>query len=311
MPTNRVSSPKASKQTAQPTDTSSKPLSFAGLCLSARTAQPSSRRTESTATIGTGPSAQPTSLYVLNSRALTNLGTPGAPSPGCRLVHQSPLGEGGRHKKLYHIRPSCLHTSLHHVRSDTPIPSNSPPNFRVPSISRTILITPCLPITSSSNYTTPDWLRLVISHLCRRHSRLLVQPCVTALSARTCRRGPRSLQADVHKAQRHTGTGPSAQWVRLVISHVFKWGYGVLSLGLWTWSRGKALHLKSRSASNPNILNNGSVGGVLIRRMRFSPTITAFGGDGVRGRVTLSNQRVSFPVFGPMTQWEETFPWQT
>jgi len=37
--------------------------------------------------------------------------------------------------------------------------------YRAPHTPRPIFLTPCLPTTSSSNYTSADWLRFVISHL--------------------------------------------------------------------------------------------------------------------------------------------------
>jgi hypothetical protein len=45
------------------------------------------------------------------------------------------------------------------------------PNYRALTKPLSLSLTPCLPTTSSANYTTADWLRLVISHLSGRHSR--------------------------------------------------------------------------------------------------------------------------------------------
>jgi hypothetical protein len=81
-------------------------------------------------------------------------------------------------------------------------------NYRDPTKPLSISLTPCLPTTSFSNYTTADWLRLVIPHVCRWHSQPVAQSYVRALLVKTCRRGPRSLRADIQKAQRLQGLGP-------------------------------------------------------------------------------------------------------
>jgi len=93
------------------------------------------------------------------------------------------------------------------------------PNYRALTKPLRNLITPCLSITSTAYYTTADWVRLVISHVCKWHSQRGVQSHVNALPVTTCRGGPRSLRADIHKAQRLAGAGPlGLAWVRLVIS---------------------------------------------------------------------------------------------
>jgi len=257
-------------------------------------------------------------------------------SPGCSVFFVAHvlrhMGERSEQEAL----PRTLRPATQAVQFTRSSPIFHP-NYRALTKPLRNPITPCLQTTSIPNYTTADWLRLVKLLSCRRHSRHLLQTYIKALPVRTCRRGSRSTRADTQRAQPHTGlraiearrstcdrsraygqvtrmspeqvpwleseghyvrsseAGPSARF-RLCRKAL------VDRSGLMARRRGRDTSLHRSSCLDPHFPSAGSVGEVLIRRMRFSPTLLAFGVDGVRGRMTLSNQRVSFPVFGPSAQ---------
>ena len=64
----------------------------------------------------------------------------------------------------------CVKTSADPMRQTCRLVVDSAhfaPNYRAPAKLLSIFITPCPTSTSSSNYTTTDWVRFVISCLCQ------------------------------------------------------------------------------------------------------------------------------------------------
>ena len=123
------------------------------------------------------------------------------------------LARGSLTNHLFPMPPSV---QVHPERLLLQNPPNSPPKNCTFVTALPILPTPIPTNTSVAIYTTVDWVRFVILRPCRRHSRQSFPPpnrlCLTAPVGES-----RVTLEPTSPSTATAGTGPSAQWVRLVI----------------------------------------------------------------------------------------------